>query len=161
MSTRSPHHAPDGGPHAYKSLVLLSHLVETTLDQSSRIDAGMGHGLYTILALLYDSPGHRRRLKGLSTELRFSPSRLSHAIARLEAMGLLDRVDSEARGKSWDAVLTPAGIALVRRVAPRQMRTVRDPLLAVLDEDEVAQLAVIADKLISRLESMDGPDVEG
>ncbi|WP_417555308.1 MarR family winged helix-turn-helix transcriptional regulator [Microbacterium sp.] len=152
MSTHPP---SDVDKRAYRSLVMLSHLLQATLDRSTRADAGLPHGLYTVLALLYDAPEHRIRLKRLAQDLRFSPSRLSHAIKRLESLGLLQRVDSEVRGKSWDAVLTPAGIAMVRHVAPRQMRAVRDPLLAVLSSDEAAQLAVIAEKLNARLESLE------
>lgn len=142
---------------AFESLVLLSHLLEATLDRRTQADAGMAHAHYKVLALVYDAPGHRMRLKTLSEGLRFSPSRLSHALTRLERLGLMVRVDSEARGKSWDAVVTDAGIAMVRRVAPLQMRAVRQPLLAVLDDDEVVQLGTIAGKLIARLESAEDP----
>ncbi|GAA1917927.1 hypothetical protein GCM10009775_08130 [Microbacterium aoyamense] len=133
--------------------MLLSHLVEAALDKHTHTDGGLPHAFYKVLALIYDAPGKRMRLKVLSGELRFSPSRLSHAIKRLEALGLLTKVDSETRGKSWDAVLTDSGVAFVRRIAPQQMRIVRDPLLAVLDDEEVTLLADIADKLIERLES--------
>lgn len=153
-----PHTSPlSPDRRAFESLVVLSHLLEATLDRRTQADAGMAHAHYAVLALVYDAPGHRMRLKTLSEELRFSPSRLSHAMTRLERLGLIERVNSEARGKSWDAVLTPAGIATVRRVAPLQMRAVRQPLLAVLDDDEVAQLGTIASKLIARLESVDDP----
>jgi DNA-binding MarR family transcriptional regulator len=75
---------------------------------------------------------------------RFSSrSRLSHAVARLEANGWVRReaCPTDKRG-AW-AVLTPTGFAALEAAAPSHVETVRQSLFDPLSPEQVEQLGEI------------------
>jgi DNA-binding MarR family transcriptional regulator len=77
-------------------------------------------------------------------EARFSSrSRLSHAVARLEANDWVRReaCPTDKRG-AW-AVLTPAGFAALEAAAPSHVETVRESLFDPLTPEQIEQLGEI------------------
>ena len=77
-----------------------------------------------------------------------SRSRLSHAMARLEAREWVTRrpCDDDRRG-SW-ATLTDEGFAALESVAPDHVVTVRRALFDALTSEQVAQLGEILDAVL-------------
>ena len=137
---------------AWRALVLMVHLVDAELERQTQQDAGIPHSHFKILALLDAAPDRTMGLSALSQALRFHKSRLSHALGKLEAAGLLRREDTPERGRAYQAVLTSQGVALVRRTIPLQEAYVRDSVLAGLNDVQLAQLRAIAETITGNLD---------
>jgi DNA-binding MarR family transcriptional regulator len=86
-----------------------------------------------------------------------SKSRLSHAVARLEERGWVERIDCETDRRGQVARLTQAGFAALEAAAPGHVEQVRRSLFDPLSPDQVAQLCVIAEAIIGAADSPIGP----
>lgn len=114
-----------------------------TLDQQLREEAGISHDDYRILATLYRSPGHTRRMSDLAREMTYSPSRLSHAAARLEKHGWVSRSKTGLDRRGVDIELTDAGVAKARDASKGHFALVKEVVFDV-PEPERLQAAVTA-----------------
>src|SRR5205085_4120475 len=81
-----------------------------------------------------------------------SSGTMTHRLAGLERVALIERVPDPADGRSTLVGLTAEGLALVDRVAPEHMDNERR-MLAALSEDEQEQLAGLLRKLLRALEA--------
>lgn len=114
-------------------------------------DSGMPHAYYEVLVSLSEAPGRSLRMSELASVRHSSRSRLSHAVARLEANGWVRReaCPTDKRG-AW-AVLTPAGFAALEAAAPGHVEAVRDSLFDALTPEQVGQLGEIMAAIRSKL----------
>lgn len=118
------------------------------LDRQLRAEAGIGHAYYSILAVLSASPNQESRMRDIAVRTGTSLSRLSHAIDALQDKGwLLRRPSDDARRST--ARLTPAGVAMLERVAPGHVAEVRRLVFDRLDPQDVRHLAEISAKLLA------------
>jgi len=126
---------------------MLKGHVETQLQQQS----GMPHTYYEVLVILSETPGRTLRMSELAEQSRSSRSRLSHAVARLEANGWVERdsCDVDKRG-AW-ARLTPAGLEALETAAPGHVDAVRQALFDQLTPEQVRTLREISDAIIDGL----------
>ena len=87
------------------------------------------HGLsltdYCGLMHLSEAPGGRLRMSDLAGRCALSLSGTTRIVNRLEDEGLLRRERCEGDRRGWDAVLTEAGSARLRRVWPVHLTSVR------------------------------------
>ena len=106
-------------------------------------DSGMPHTYYEVLVALSEAPGRCLRMSELASARHSSRSRLSHAVARLEANGWVRReaCPTDKRG-AW-AVLTAAGFAALEAAAPGHVAAVRESLFDALTPEQVRQLGEI------------------
>ncbi|WP_277211035.1 MarR family winged helix-turn-helix transcriptional regulator [Isoptericola croceus] len=141
-----------GRASVWQDLVLATHLLETALDRQSQREGGVSHGHFKILVLLHAAESHTRGLKSLAETLRFSPSRISHAVTALERQGLVERRPATSGRRAHDAVLTSGGRRVVRRVLRSQRREIRDPLLDELGGLGTAALGDLSARLIRLLD---------
>jgi DNA-binding MarR family transcriptional regulator len=93
----------------------------------------------------------------LSRAVMRTSGTITHTLYSLEHAGLIQRIPSDADGRSLPVQLTAAGIELVERVAPRHLDNERE-LLAALGPDEQAQLAALLRTLLVALESQPPPE---
>lgn len=142
---------------AWLPLVRLVTLLPQRLDRQLRDDAGIGHVYYQILAMLSQAPDDRLRMSELAALTATSLSRLSHAVATLEARGWVTRCPAETDGRGQLTRLTAAGRAAIEQVAPGHVGEVRRLVFDRLTADEVDQLARIAGKLLTAATSP-GPE---
>lgn len=68
-----------------------STLLSDYLDQQLRRDAGMTHAAYSLLARLSGAPDHTLGMSSLAEQLKFTRSRLTRAVVRLEESGFVQR----------------------------------------------------------------------
>lgn len=134
--------------------IRLVQLLPQALDRTLRDEAGVNHAHYAILVTLAtaaraDEPAPPMR--ELARIAGLSPSRLSHAIDALEARGWVRRVACATDRRVQRPELTEAGRAALRDAAPAHVAQIRS-LLAVLDDDERAQLRRLAAKLLIAVE---------
>ncbi len=128
-------------------------VLEGSLDRQSQRDGGMPHAYYKILVVLYETPGRHLPMGVLAAELRYSLSRLAHAVASMEKSGWLRRSRSTDDRRVQFVQLTDRGIRTVRHVSPIQAAEVRARAFSRLTAEQVQQLTAITAAVIAGLDS--------
>lgn len=136
---------------AWLPLVQLVNLLPQALDKQLRDDAGVSHVYYQVLAVLSAAPDGQLRMSELARLTATSLSRLSHAVTSLEERGWVRRVASTQDRRGQLAELTDAGREVLRRTAPGHVGEVRRLVFDRLSAEEVAQLQVLAEKVLDGL----------
>ena len=106
--------------------------------------AGIPHAYYEILVRLSEAPGRELRMTQLADASTSSKSRLSHAVARLEARGWIERMACETDRRGQIARLTDEGFAALDAAAHHHVDQVRRMIFDRLTPAQVEQLAVIS-----------------
>jgi DNA-binding MarR family transcriptional regulator len=133
------------------SYVATTTLLEAALDRQLQRDSSMSHAYYQILAMLSDTPERKLRMSDLAALTQSSQSRLSHAVARLEANGWIRRVPCPDDRRSTFAELTEEGFAALATAAPGHVRSVREAVFDRLTPEQVTQLRQICAAIHSGL----------
>ncbi|MFJ4283470.1 hypothetical protein [Streptomyces massasporeus] len=95
--SRSPGAPASGTPPADCSTLLNDYL-----DQQLRRNAAMTHADYSLPARLFVAPGHALGMSLLAEQLKFTRSRLTRAVIRLEESGYARRREDPADdAESW------------------------------------------------------------
>jgi len=100
---------------------------------------------YDVLFTLSRNPP--MRLRDLNESVLLSQPSLSRLVERLEAAGLVTRSPSASDGRGTVVSLTPAGVEMQRRVGRQHAASIRRHLAPALDDDELATLRTLCDKL--------------
>jgi DNA-binding MarR family transcriptional regulator len=135
----------------WRSYLAATQLLTERLDQELQRNSGMPHTYYEVLVRLSEAPGRRLRMSELAERSLSSRSRLSHAVARLEAAGWVVRESCESDRRGQNAVLTDAGFAALEAAAPGHVEGVRRHLFDPLTPEQVTQLGEICDAVAARL----------
>ncbi len=133
------------------SWVAFIALVETlprALDAQLKNDGDINHFEYSILALLSANEPDGLSMSRLAEVAFGSPSRLSHAVARLEGRGWVFRSTDANNARKVIARLTDTGRAEIERIAPGHAREVRRLVVNPLSPRELRSLGAIARKLL-------------
>jgi len=141
---------------AWRAYLLAFQLLWGDLDRQLQRDAGLAHSHYGILVALSEAPCHRLRMSDLAQLQRYSQSRLTHAIARLERDGYVVREQCPTDRRGQNAVLTPAGMKALEAAAPGHVAEVRAKVFDRLSDAQVAALRDVCENL---LEGLDRPAV--
>lgn len=136
-----------GEQRAWRAFLAFGAQLEEALDRQLQRDAGMPHAYYQVLAMLSEAPGRTLRMSELARITSSSPSRLSHAVSRLEERGWVRRDKHPTDRRGALAVLTDQGYAAVVAAAPGHVAAVRDALFDRLDDRQVAALREIFEDL--------------
>jgi DNA-binding MarR family transcriptional regulator len=126
--------------------LLLDHL-----DRELQRAAAMPHAYYVILAALSQAPDRAARMSELAEATSSSRSRLSHAVARMEAQGWVRRVRCVTDKRGQVAVLTEAGCGALAAAAPCHVDGVRRHLFQHLTPAQVRQLRTISEAIATHL----------
>ena len=130
----------------FASRMLLS-LVERDLQHDSQLP--FTH--CEILVVLSEVEGRSLRMSELAESMQISRSRLSQAVARLEASGWVRRETWAADRRGAVAVLTDAGHAVLVAAAPRHVESVRRHLFDQLTPEQLADLRSVSETLLRHL----------
>ncbi|WP_033293563.1 MarR family winged helix-turn-helix transcriptional regulator [Amycolatopsis jejuensis] len=135
----------------WRTYAQASSFLQAHLEGQLQHDSGMPHAYYEVLVTLSEAAGRRLRMSELATMRGSSRSRLSHAVARLEAKGWVRREScpTDKRG-SW-AVLTDAGFAALEEAAPGHVEAVREGIFDQLTPEQVTQLGEISAAILGGL----------
>ena len=136
----------------WRAFLATSELLYAALDRQLQRDAGMAHGTYVVLAMLSEAPGRSLRMTELARLANSTPSRLSHAIARMEERGWVRRDRSDQDGRGTVAVVTDAGWDLLVRTAPGHVEAVRQHLFDRLTPEQVKQFGEICAAVLDGLD---------
>ena len=120
----------------WKRLTSATAALFQALDQELRSDTGVSLDDFAVLRPLWAAPETPLRMSELADQLSFSPSRLSHAIKRMEEKGWVRRESSSDDGRVRLVRLTPAGLDVFHRAWPGHAQMIRALFLDQLDDHE-------------------------
>ncbi|QRP49200.1 MarR family winged helix-turn-helix transcriptional regulator [Amycolatopsis sp. FDAARGOS 1241] len=126
-------------------------MLQAHLEAQLQHDSGMPHTYYEVLVSLSEAEDRRLRMSDLADARRSSRSRLSHAVARLEAKGWVRRESCPTDKRGAWAVLTDAGFAALQEAAPGHVEAVRESLFDPLTPQQVRQLGEISKAVLAGL----------
>jgi DNA-binding MarR family transcriptional regulator len=129
-----------------------TELLMASLDTQLQRDAGFPHAYYAILAQLSQAPGRTLRMSELASVVNASPSRLSHAVGKLEDRGWVRRTPAPDDRRSTLCALTDDGFAVLERTAPGHVEAVRTSLFDPLTPEQVSQLETICNAVLDGLD---------
>jgi DNA-binding MarR family transcriptional regulator len=157
---------------AWRAYLLATHLVDERLDRQLQRDAQMPHAYYGILVGLSEAPDRSLRMSVLARRLRYSQSRLTHAIASMERKGWVERRDCTTDRRGQIVCVTKQGVAALAAAAPGHVSEVRAAVFDRLSAEQVAQLTAICTQIAEGLDDvaasagiagsdLDGSDLDG
>jgi DNA-binding MarR family transcriptional regulator len=111
---------------------------------------------YLVLAGLSDAPERTLPMSDLAVLANGSPSRLSHAVAKLERQGWVVRGPCPGNGRITVATLTDAGYAKIAVSAPEHVEAVRDLVLDQLTADQLQSLGEASRAILAHARPTDG-----
>ena len=138
----------------WRSFLGATRLLFDQLDRELQRDAGMSHADYEVLVRLSEAPERSLRMGQLAEQVGSSRSRLSHAVARLEAGGWVRREPCPTDRRGAVAVLTATAAAALEEAAPGHVRGVRRHLFDQLGAPQQRALRTISDTVLGHLEEV-------
>jgi DNA-binding MarR family transcriptional regulator len=136
---------------AWRAYLEATTLLFDALDRQLQSEAGMPHAYYEILVRLSEADGRAMRMSELASRTRSSRSRLSHAIARLEERGWVQRTDAPTDRRGQVAELTDKGFGVLVTAAPGHVAAVRAAVIERLTPEQIAQLEAIGMAIVEGL----------
>jgi DNA-binding MarR family transcriptional regulator len=133
---------------AWVTFVLAWGDVLDGLDRALQQSAGISRSHFSILQMLSMRSDDQARMSDVAAALRFSPSRLSHAVGRLERDGWVVRTPDPSDGRGQLVAITEEGNRRIAEIAPKHIADVRARVFDVLSAEQVAQLQTISDALL-------------
>jgi DNA-binding MarR family transcriptional regulator len=149
--THETHWLDAGQQHAWRAYLVGTTLLMDRLDRDLRAAHGVSLPEYEVLVRLSECPDRRLRMAVLADALSHSRSRVTHTVARLERIGLVQRVSCSSDGRGVEALLTGTGLGLLEEAAPTHVRGVREYLLDLADGDDFEAVGRVFDAVSDRL----------
>ncbi|MEU8380494.1 MarR family transcriptional regulator [Streptosporangium sp. NPDC048865] len=146
----------DDEQRAWRAFALATRLLTDRLDRELLAAADMPSTYYELLVLLSEAPGRTLRMSELANWTNSKPSRISHAINKLEQKGWVRREHCADDRRGWLAVLTDDGFAALRAAAPRHVAGVREHLVDLLTPEQIRHLEDISRVVLDHLAAEPG-----
>lgn len=125
----------------------LRRLLEPRLER----DCGLPGPAFEILLRLLRSPGQRLRMSDLAAQTSLSPSGLTRAVDRLDAEGLVARLECPSDRRGTFAALTEAGARRARDALALHVHELEELLGGLFAPEEEACLEDALHKLRDRV----------
>ena len=132
----------------WRSFLAMIRVVQEGSERQLQQDSAMPLTYYLILAMLSEAPKRTLRMSELAAIAGTSQSRLSHAAARLEESGWIERRRCATDRRGYLATLTNKGSEVLNATAPGHVEAIRRALFDPLTKEQVAQLAQIAGTIV-------------
>jgi DNA-binding MarR family transcriptional regulator len=136
--------------HLWRAWTQLNAELSATLQRELQGDAKLSLSDYEVLVHLTDDPEGQIRVTDLARLLQWERSRLSHNFTRMERLGLVERRECVEDGRGAFIAVTVAGRRAIEQAAPGHVAAVRRLFFDALDEDDVAVLTAVMDKLLAQ-----------
>jgi len=135
---------------AWGTYIRLAKMLMRQLDRDLH-PFGLSTNDYEILVELSEAPETRLRMTELADLTAQSRSRLSHQITRMEVKGLVRREGCDGDKRGTFAVITPRGQALIERVAPSHVDSVRRHFIDQICPEHLEVLTEAYEPVLNRL----------
>jgi DNA-binding MarR family transcriptional regulator len=132
---------------AFVRLVRANAAVTRQLSAQLSADHGLNLNAYEALLLLARAPDSRLRRVDLANSLLLTAGGVTRLLDGLERDGLVAREECSSDRRVTYAVLTETGRAKLREASKSHTGQIRELLGGALDEDELAQLVALLDRL--------------
>jgi len=139
---------------AWRAYMRMTRMMLEQLERDLQREAGIPLNYYEILVRLSEAPERTMRMSDLADRASSSRSSLSHAVARLEANGWVERVSCPTDRRGQNAVLTDKGFDALRAAAPSHVDSVRVRLIDGLSPEQLQQLRTISETLLDHFASL-------
>ena len=103
---------------------------------------------YGVLYALSSADPQGMRITELGEDVLLTQPGMSRLVARLEARGLVQRVDDPDDARATRIGLTPTGVAMQRRVGRTHAQHVAEAMTRNLDREELEQLLDLCRRLV-------------
>ncbi len=137
----------------WRSFMLATRAIDEALDRQLQRDANMPHAYYGILVALSEAPDMTLKMGEIARHLRYSQSRMTHAITSMERSGWAIRSNCPTDRRSQLVSITAVGTAVLRTTAPGHVAEVRSALFDKLSAEQVVQLRLICTALLGNADS--------
>lgn len=141
----------DEQQRVWRAFLQLSGSLQERLDRDLRRDADMPHAYYLILAMLSEAPERSLRMSQLAQAAWASPSRMSHAVDRLQEAGWVERRPSPDDRRGQIAVLTDLGYQRLVEAAPGHAESVRRIMFDPLSPELLDAFGQVCDLALKQL----------
>lgn len=131
----------------WRTFIESSWALHTRLEDELRAATGLSMNDYHVLVALADTPARRIRMGELASRLVLSPSRITYQINSMIKRGLVRKESCPEDGRGQEAVLTEAGLTVLREAAPAHLETVRTSFIDHLDDEELAVIGRVFAKI--------------
>jgi DNA-binding MarR family transcriptional regulator len=135
---------------AWRAFGTATRLLNERLERDLQA-TGMPLTYYELLVMLSEAPDRTLRMAELAKWTRSKPSRISHAVNKLEQAGWVRREHYAADRRGWLAVLTDEGLQALQAAAPMHVTSVRANLIDVLSAEQLRHLEDISRTLLDHL----------
>jgi DNA-binding MarR family transcriptional regulator len=99
---------------------------------------GLDGGDYQLLAMLSEAPGHKMKMCDLAQTLGLSRSGLTRRMDGVLKAKYVSRVGDQKDRRAAFAQITEKGLALIKKVAPHHVASVRRHMIDLLSPAEIA-----------------------
>ena len=103
--------------------------------------AGVPAPWFATLHILLNSPDHRYPMSRIARELSMTSGGFTKLVDRLGREGLVDRRSTSADRRVIFVVLTPKGLSLAKRAAAAYVAAVREHVVDLIPEKQIAEVA--------------------
>ncbi|MFC6085730.1 MarR family winged helix-turn-helix transcriptional regulator [Sphaerisporangium aureirubrum] len=141
----------DDEQRTWRAFGLAARLLTDRLERDLLAAADMPPTYYELLVLLSETPERTMRMSELAHWTNSKPSRISHAVNKLELKGWVRREHCADDRRGWHATLTDDGLTALRAAAPRHVDSVREHLIDLLTPQQLRQLGDISQILLDHL----------
>lgn len=137
--------------HAWRGYLAMHAHLTARLHRALQAEAGLSLSDFDVLVQLTDRPEPRMRVTELAEALQWEKSRLSHHLARMQRRGLVCREQCPDDARGAYIALTGQGRQAIEHAAPSHVETVRNLVFDQLTDEQVETLAVITERVRTRL----------
>jgi DNA-binding MarR family transcriptional regulator len=120
-----------------RAIIVVPRVIDADLVREQRLTLNE----YAALMHLSEAPERRLRMSELAAECDVSLSGMTRIVGRLEADGLIERVQCAEDARGSNAVLTDAGLARLEEAYPTHLASVRRHVIDHLGELDLVKLA--------------------
>ena len=144
---------------AWRSFLEINGRLNRVLDRQLRDDSDLPLTYYIVLAMLSEAPDRQLRMSELAEITTSSPSRISHAVSRLEESGWVERRPCASDRRGWLATLTDEGFRVLEAAAPGHVEAVRRVFFDPITRTQIEALADAFAGMLEALHAEDAPAV--
>ncbi len=136
---------------SWRAYTMGTELLTHQLDRELRDEHDISLGEYEILVRLSEASDRRMRMATLADAMTHSRSRVTHTVARMESAGWVLRQACPSDGRGVEAVMTDQGYDKLAEAAPTHVRGVREHLVDLASDEDLAAIGRVFDEVSDRL----------
>lgn len=141
----------DEEQRTWRAFLAAQRLVLEKIERRLQAGAGMPQAYYEILVRLSEAPDRTLRMSVLAESALASRSRVSHAVARMEESGWIERRSCPTDRRGQLARLTDAGFEVLRAAAHDHVESVREAVFDGLTPAQAAGLRDACEAVVAHL----------